>query len=138
MVFPFDIESGNELFNNNLTENGFRLDLAQSKYLTIDVSKSTIKESSNKLLTQDVRFNRPAKDGDTFTEEGMYTITVKNLYTDSEPTIKTIYVGTNKYLKALSKYNLSIDELNDQIRNGAKVNKDGRLSNSSLKTSNKS
>ena len=114
------------------------MDLAQSKYLTIDVSKSTIKESSNKLLTQDVRFNRPAKDGDTFTEEGMYTITVKNLYTDSEPTIKTIYVGTNKYLKALSKYNLSIDELNDQIRNGAKVNKDGRLSNSSLKTSNKS
>lgn len=138
MVFPFDIDSGNELSNNSLTENGFRLDLAQSKYLTIDVSKSTIKESSNKLLTQDVRFNRPAKDGDTFTEEGMYTITVKNLYTDSEPTIKTIYVGTNKYLKALSKYNLSIDELNDQIRNGAKVNKDGRLSNSSLKTSNKS
>lgn len=137
MVFPFDIETGNELSNNSITESGFRLDLAQSKYLTIDVTKSQIKEGSNKLLIQDIRFNRPAKDGDEFSDEGMYTITVKNLYTDSEPTIKTIYIGNNKYLKALSKYSLTLDELNSQIRNGAKVNKDGSLSNSSLKDTKK-
>ena len=137
MVFPFDIETGNELSNNSITESGFRLDLAQSKYLTIDVTKSQIKEGSNKLLIQDIRFNRPAKDGDEFTDEGMYTITVKNLYTDSEPTTKTIYIGDNKYLKALSKYSLTLDELNNQIRNGAKVNKDGSLSNSSLKVTGK-
>ena len=137
MVFPFDIETGNELSNNSITESGFRLDLAQSKYLTIDVTKSQIKEGSNKLLIQDIRFNRPAKDGDEFTDEGIYTITVKNLYTDSEPTTKTIYIGDNKYLKALSKYSLTLDELNNQIRNGAKVNKDGSLSNSSLKVTGK-
>lgn len=135
MVFPFDLTTGNELSNNSITENGFRLDLAESKYLTIDVTKSTIKEGSNKLLSADIRFNRPSKDGDEFTDEGMYTITVKNLYTDSEPTVKTIYVGTNKYLKALAKYNLTLESLNEQIRNGAKVSGDGTLSNTSLKSS---
>lgn len=136
MVFPFDLESGNELSNGSITENGFRLDLAQSKYLTIDVTKSVIKQGSNKLLTNDIRFNRPAKDGEEYTEEGIYTVTVKNLYTDSEPTVKTIYVGTNKYMKALAKYNLTLEELNNQIRDGAKVNNDGSLSNSSLKSVN--
>ena len=28
-------------------------------------------------LTEDVRFNRPARDGDQYTDEGIYTITVR-------------------------------------------------------------
>lgn len=37
MVYPFDINSGAELSDSAMTENGFKLDMAKSRYLTIDV-----------------------------------------------------------------------------------------------------
>jgi ribonuclease HII len=61
-------------------------------------------------LTEDVRFNRPARDGDRYTDEGIYTITVSNCYTGQE-TVKRIYVGTNKLLMAHMVTGMSIDEI---------------------------
>lgn len=126
MVYPFDSLTGAELADNAITENGFKLDMAKSKYLTIDVQRSVLVVGTDGYLTEDVRFNRPAKDGEQYTSEGIYTFTVKNLYTNEETT-KTIYVGANSYLRALSATGMSIAELNAQIEAGAIVHEDGTV-----------
>ena len=77
-------------------------------------------------LVEDVRFNRPAKDGDQYTEEGIYTITVSNRYTGQETT-KVIYVGTNNVLKAHVTTGLPISEINAQLASGAEVAEDGTI-----------
>lgn len=127
MVYPFDTNTGRELSDNSITKNGFKLDMAKSRYLTIDVIKSVLKVGIDGSLTEDVRFNRPAKDGEAYTNDGIYTFSVKNLYSDGEPTKKTIYVGVNKYLLALSKFGLSVTELNEMITLGAEVSDDGTV-----------
>lgn len=102
MVYPFDIKTGTELSENAITENGFRLDMAKSRYLKIDVKKSVLKEGADGSVVKDVRFNRPAKDGETYTENGIYTFTVKNLYTGGDPTTKTIFVGNENYIRTIA------------------------------------
>ncbi|MDE6996146.1 MAG: hypothetical protein K2P41_17360 [Lachnospiraceae bacterium] len=126
MVYPFDSLTGAELADNAITENGFNLDMAKSKYLTIDVQRSVLVVGTDGYLTEDVRFNRPAKDGETYTSEGIYTFKVTNLYT-GETTKKTIYIGANSYLRALSATGMSIAELNAEIEKGAIVHEDGTL-----------
>ena len=97
MVYPFDVVTKAELQNTAITENGFYLDLARSRYLDIDVRRSVIVEGPAGMI-EDERFNRPAKDGDEYTAEGIYTISVRNRYT-GESTVKTIFVGTNELLQ---------------------------------------
>ena len=126
MVYPFDSLTGAELADNAITENGFKLDMAKSKYLTIDVQRSVLVVGTDGCLTEDVRFNRPAKDGETYTSEGIYTFKVTNLYT-GETTTKTIYIGSNGYLRALSAAGMSIAELNAEIEKGAIVHEDGTI-----------
>jgi hypothetical protein len=128
MVFPFDIESGSELSDKSISEKGFKLDMAKSRYLTIDVTKTILQTDSKGLLKSDVRFSRPAADGETYTDEGIYEFTVKNSYT-GDSTTKTIYVGTSKYLKALSKNKLTLDQLNEKLAQGAKVSDNGTITN---------
>ncbi len=96
MVFPFDLVTGEELRNTSIAKNGFRLDLAYSRFLDINVKLSTLTEGATGI-TEDVRFNRPARDGDEYKQEGIYTITVRNEYTGQE-TIKTLYVGNDQKL----------------------------------------
>lgn len=126
MVFPFDSLTGAELSDNAITENGFKLDMAKSKYLTIDVQRSILVVGTDGYLTEDIRFNRPAKDGETYTSEGIYNFEVSNLYT-GQHTTKTIYVGSNSYLRALSATGMSIAELNAEIEKGAIVHDDGTV-----------
>ena len=97
MIFPFDVLTGAELSNSTITENGFYLDLAKSRYLDINVKRSVLVEGASGL-TEDQRYNRPAKDGDRYTQEGIYTITVLNRYT-GEQTEKQFFVGTNELLE---------------------------------------
>ena len=123
MIFPFDLETGSELPNRSYTENGFYLDLAKSRYLKPIVKRETLADGASGL-TEDIRFNRPAKDGDKYTEEGIYTISVKNPYTD-QTTEKIIYVGTDKILKAYAVTGLSIMEIRQMLENGAKIQEDG-------------
>lgn len=127
MVYPFDTGTGAELSDRAITANGFKLDMAKSRYLTIDVKRTVLNVGSDGQLTEDVRFNRPAKENDAYTDEGIYTFTVKNLYT-GETTAKTIYVGTGKYLLALSKNLLTVDALNEKIGQGAEISDDGIVS----------
>ena len=125
MVYPFDVATGAELTNTAVTENGFYLDLALSRYLDINVKRETLAEGATGL-TEDVRFNRPARDGEQYTEEGIYTITVSNRYTGQQ-TVKQIYVGTNKILLAHMVTGLSIEEVREQIAKGAQIAEDGTI-----------
>ncbi len=110
MVYPFDVLTGAELQNTSVTENGFYLDLARSRYLDIDVKRSVIVEGPTGMI-EDERFNRPAKDGDQYTAEGIYTISVSNRYT-GESTVKTIFVGSEELLQQYVENGFSRDRLN--------------------------
>ena len=125
MVYPFDVATGEELTNSSVTENGFYLDLAKSRYLNIDIKKE-IRTEGAESLTEDTRFNKPAKDGEKYTDEGIYTITVTNIYTN-QTTTKVIYVGKNDVMKALVTTGLPLQEIEYQIKSGASVAKDGTL-----------
>lgn len=125
MAYPFDISTGSELTNSSMTENGFRLDLAKSRYLKVNIKREILKESADGLV-EDTRFNGPAKDGAEYTEEGIYTITVSNDYTN-QFTVKKIYVGTNKVLRAYMTTGLSIPEINNLVADGATIMDDGTI-----------
>lgn len=88
-----------------------------SGFLDVNVTRSILTEAADGTMIEDVRFGRPAKDGETFTKEGIYHFTVKNRYTGEE-NAKTIYVGVDKYLNAMSTEDLTVDEVNDQIAEG--------------------
>lgn len=123
MVFPFDVKTGSELPGDSITENGFRLDLAMSRYLNVNVAKQVLPEGADHLA-DDVRSNRPAKDGEAFTEEGLYTITVENQYIKASTT-KRICVGSNRILNAHVRTGLPIKEINEMEAQGAHITSDG-------------
>ena len=131
MVYPFDIATGSELNNSAMTENGFRLDLAKSRYLKINIKREVLKDSADGLV-EDTRFNGIAKDGAEYTDEGIYTITVSNDYT-GQLTTKKIYVGTNNVLKAYMTTGLSISEINDLVDDGATILDDGTIQLATVK-----
>lgn len=135
MVFPFDVKTGSELNNTSITENGFYLDLANSKYLNVNIKKEVLKDGVDGLI-EDTRYNRPAKSGEQYTEEGIYTITAKNEYTN-EITIKKIYVGQNKILKAhVQNGEYSISQISDMVSKGALIDENGNMSNIPLEYKN--
>lgn len=109
MVYPFDALTGAELQNTAITENGFYLDLARSRYLDIDVKYSVLLEGAAGVA-EDVRFNRPAMDGDSYTSEGIYTISVRNRYT-GESTTKVIFVGSEDLLQDYIDKGFSLSQL---------------------------
>ena len=125
MVYPFDVKTGAELSNAAFTENGFRLDLARSRYLDIDVKREILADNDRGLVS-DTRFNKPARDGEEFTDEGVYTFTVKNRYT-GQSTSKMIYVGTNPVLKAHAKTGKSVSDIQALVAAGATIRKDGTI-----------
>lgn len=125
MVYPFDTKTKSELSNSDVIENGFYLDLAKSRYLDINIKKEVLNDGATGL-TEDVRFNRPAKDGENYIDEGIYTITVSNKYTE-QTTTKKIYVGTNHILKAVVANGLTVKEINDYISDGAKIDSAGKI-----------
>ena len=125
MVYPFDVKTGDELTNKAFTENGFRLDLARSRYLDIDIKKEMLADNGDELVP-DTRFNKPARDGEEFTDEGVYTFTVTNRYT-GQNTTKTMYVGDNPVLKAHATTGKSVSEVQKLLSDGATVSDDGTV-----------
>lgn len=113
MMFLFDTVTNDELFNGSVTESGFRIDMAGSHYLDVNVKKEILNNTGDGL-TEDIRLNKAATDGAVFEEEGIYTVTVKNPNTGEEPTTKRIYVGTNDVLKASVANSMPIDEVESQ------------------------
>ncbi len=125
MTFIRDAKNGNELTNESVTPNGFVVDMANSKYLQVNIKKEVMSEGRDGLV-EDVRFNRPVSDGEAFTDEGMYTLTIKNVYTD-ESTVKKIYVGTDEVMIACVNSNYSIEKINNMLAQGCTINEDGSI-----------
>lgn len=125
MVFPFDAKTHSELTNESYAADGFYLDLAKSRYLNVYVKREVMAAGADGLV-EDVRFNGPARDGDMYTEDGVYTITASNEYT-GQTTVKTIYVGDDPVLKAYAVTGLSIPEINQRVAAGETIAEDGRL-----------
>lgn len=125
MIFPFDTVTGQELMNSSFTENGFYLDLANSHYLTIQVKREVWTKGSDEWV-KDTRFNRVVADGEKYMDEGIYTITVTNPYTDAM-TEKIIYVGTDNLLKAHVVTGLSLTEIEAQVADGATIDEMGNI-----------
>lgn len=124
MVYPMDAVTGSELSSSSYTENGFVLDLAYSRYLDLMVKRQLMDESGN--LVEDKVFDNLAKNGSTFTEEGLYTITARNRYTD-QMISKVIYVGTRDMLKAVAKSGLGLEEVKKLVDRGAEIDKYGNI-----------
>ena len=125
MVFPRDSITGAELTNSTVTPHGFYLDLARSRFLDIDIRREVLVQGADGL-TEDTRFNRPARDGVQYTDEGIYTITARNRYTNQE-TIKRIYVGTNNILIAHMNTGYPISAINQMVALGAIITDDGEI-----------
>lgn len=115
MVYLFDVKTKTELNNNSITENGFYIDLAKSRYLDVTVKRKIYIEDEE-TISEDTRFNRVVKDGNEYTEEGIYTIVVKNRYT-GETEEKNICVGNNKILKANFTQGISVKEYKERMSN---------------------
>lgn len=125
IVFPFDAHTHSELTNESYALNGFYLDLARSRYLDVYIKREVMASGADGLV-EDVRFNGPARDGDMYTEDGVYTITASNEYT-GQTTVKTIYVGDDPVLKTYAVTGLSIPEINQRVAAGEVITEDGRL-----------
>lgn len=125
IVFPFDAQTHSELTNESYAPNGFYLDLAKSRYLDVYIKREVMAAGADGLV-EDVRFNGPARDGDMYTEDGVYTITASNEYT-GQSTVKTIYVGDDPVLKTYAVTGLSIPEINQRIAAGEVIAEDGKL-----------
>lgn len=125
MVYTFDSVTGSELKNGNVTDNGFKIDLANSQYLDVGVKREILEDGADGL-TEDTKFNRKARDGEIYTDDGIYTITVKNKAAELESE-KKIYVGTNKILKAYVLTGLPIPEIQDKVGQGATIAENGTI-----------
>lgn len=126
MVYPFDAVTGSELTNNSVTKNGFTLDLARSHSLDIKIEKQVLKETEDDLIP-DTRFNTQVQEGEKYTDDGIYIITVKNKYTNTETT-KTIYVGDNPSLTMYMYEGKSLEEIKEALQNkNSEVQDDGTI-----------
>ena len=121
MAFMFDAQTGSELTNEATAPNGFKIDLAQSHYLNINVKREVL--SGGKL---DVRSNAPAEDGAEFTKEGVYTVTATNPTTE-QTTEKIIYVGDDPELKAYAVTGYSLKQIRNMVKQGAEIADDGTI-----------
>ena len=124
MVFLLDSETGSELTNSSVTENGFTVDFAKSRYLDIFVKRSVLSDNGQELV--DIRSNEPASDGKSYTDPGIYTITAVNPST-SQTTEKVIYVGNDPLLRCYAITGYSLEQIQDMLDQGATVAEDGSI-----------
>ena len=133
VVYPKDLSTGDYLADNSVTENGFVLDWAKSRYLDVNVKLSQWTKGPNGY-TEDTRYNRSAKESDVYDDTGIYTITVTNPTTDpygNNPTIKKIYVGSDNVLIASMNAKNAAYSINDIFNlfenEGYKISNNGEL-----------
>ena len=113
MVYAFD-KSG-QLADNAWTASGFTINTANSHYLTITVNKYSVVDGiGGKKL--DMSWSRTASDGDTYTEDGIYVVSVSNRYQPNGDVSKTFYVGNDPYVRAIPITGKSLEEIVELIK----------------------
>ena len=100
--FSFEVKNGDgiaflrnadtlsELQNYSISENGFKVDLAKSHSVKVHVTRKDISISGTAL---DVREDKPASDGESFTKPGYYIVDMTNTETGKTVT-KNLFVGS--------------------------------------------
>ena len=124
-AFLRDIDTGQFISNADVVRNGFYIDVANSQYLKMTIKREVLTDSMDGLV-EDTKFSGVAKEGREYKEEGIYTVTVKNLAT-GDSVCKKVYVGDQDVLKAHVATGLPISEINEKIANGAYVDEKGRI-----------
>ena len=123
MVFFYKLgENKDEITNGAVAEDGFKIDFKNSYFLTVNVTKEILVDNDG-ILTLDTRFNKAASDGEEYTDEGLYTITVSNKYTNEQVT-KKISVGRNKILNVYAAHYGTVDpnEIAKRLDQGVEIN----------------
>ena len=135
MAYPFDVATGSELEDKDVTKNGFRLDFAKSRYLDLNVIYEVVERKPDGSYRTYVRYNRPAKEKKEFTDPGIYTINVTNTNTKpTQQTKKTYYVGNDGIISALANSGKNLEELNELISQGYEISSDGFVMNPKCET----
>ena len=123
MVFFYKLgESKDEITNGAVAEDGFKIDFKNSYFLNVTITKEILVDNDG-VLTLDTRYNKAASDGSQYNEEGLYTITVSNQYTN-EKTTKRISVGRNKVLNVYAAHNgtMDLNEIAKKLDQGVEIN----------------
>lgn len=134
MVYIFDAKSGTELGNGDVTENGFRIDTANSKYTKVAMTRKILNNAQTGL-SEDTRFNGAVSNGEEFNDEGIYTVYAYNPNQEKVRDFEaTIYVGSNPVLAAYTKHlntpesdEYTIEKLNQKIVEGYTITDKGDL-----------
>ena len=124
-LFLRDLESGQFISNAEIAERGFKVDLANSKYLSISVKREILNDSLDGLVP-DTTLTETAKDGDSYTLEGIYTVTAKNP-TTGESVEKKIYVGDRDIMKAHMTEKIPLSEIKERLELGAYIDDLGHI-----------
>lgn len=124
-AYPTDISTHEDLSNNSATENGFYLDLSKSRYVDVSMSREVLDPATDTLVL-DEEFEQSNQANHRYKDEGVYTITVHNPYTN-ETNVEKIYVGKDKYLKASVITGMSLNQIKKQIDQGYTITDDGEL-----------
>ncbi len=110
MFYIFDTGSGDELEDYSRTADGFKIDLANSHSLKVNVIRYALNQAANGL---DVRSSGPASDGDTFDRTGYYEISVTNTETKMVNT-KHIFVGSKGDLAEFKDVSSELDNFSEE------------------------
>ena len=124
-AFIRDVDTNQFITNANIAENGFYIDVANSQYLTLSIKREVLSESLDGLV-EDTKFTGVAKEGRHYTDEGIYTVTVKNQAT-GDSVEKKVYVGDSDILKAHVVTGVSISEINERLATGAYIDENGYI-----------
>lgn len=125
-AFIRDIDTNQFITNANVAENGFYIDVANSQYLSLAIKREVLSEGLDGLI-EDTKFSGVAKEGRHYTDEGIYTVTVKNLATGDDIE-KRVYVGDSDILKAHMVTGISISEINERLATGTVIDESGYIS----------
>lgn len=124
-AFLRDVDTNQFITNANVAPHGFYIDVANSQYLTMTIKREVLSESLDGLV-EDTKFSGVAREGRNYTDEGIYTVTIKNLATGDSVT-KRVYVGDRSILLVHMKTGMPISEINERLAAGAYIDDNGQL-----------
>ena len=124
-AFLRDVDTGQFITNSNVAEHGFYIDVAQSHNLEMSITRDVLTDSLDGLV-RDTKFSGVATEGRNYTDEGIYTVTVKNPAT-GDSIEKTVYVGNRDIMLAHVKTGKPLSEINERLSLGAYIDEDGNI-----------
>ena len=124
-AFLRDVDTDQFITNANVAEHGFYIDVAQSHYLDMTIKREVLSDSLNGLV-EDTKFSGVAKENRNYTDEGIYTVTIKNLAT-GDSVEKTVYVGNRDIMLAHMKTGTPLSEINERLAAGAYIDDNGNI-----------